>query len=225
MNKIPIPPVPVLLQDLGMHFPMETSKKKYRYGIYKCSCGSEFKSQCSSVNRGSTHSCGCYQMKCRIERSTTHGLSHNKLYHTWCNIINRITNKKHKRFNDYGGRGITACDRWLHSFENFQDDMLPTWKEGLSIDRINNDGNYEPNNCRWTTRDIQQQNQRIIRSTNTSGYRGVAFHNKANKWRAEISVNNKRIYLGLFQTDIEASIAYDTYVIRNNLEHTINGIL
>ena len=81
------------------------------------------------------------------------------VYHRWDAMIQRCTNPKHKAFKNYGGRGIKICDRWLESFEAFLADMGEP-PDGLMLDRIDNDGNYEPGNCRWTTRGVQNINKR-----------------------------------------------------------------
>ena len=85
------------------------------------------------------------------------------------------------------------------------------------MDRINNDGNYEPDNCRWTTKTIQRRNTRIAKN-NTSGYKGVCFVKSINKYVTYIYINSKKIHLGYFQTVVEAGIAYNNYIIENNLE-------
>ena len=139
-------------------------------------------------------------------------------------MINRTKNPKNKAFKEYYGvRGISVCDRWL-KIENFIEDMYPTYKEGLTLDRIDNNGNYEPLNCRWATQSLQLMNTRLIHSNNTSGYRGVCFDKARNKWISRIQYNNKQKTIGRFSTALEAAKAYDKYVIDNGLEHTVNGV-
>ncbi len=96
---------------------------------------------------------------CRSCGSAKHGLVHSKTYSTWECMIQRCTNPNQTKFKDYGGRGIKVCDRWL-KFENFLEDMGQR-PVGLEIDRINNNGNYEPGNCRWVTRKENLNNTRI----------------------------------------------------------------
>jgi len=95
------------------------------------------------------------------KRRTTH-----PIYNTWRGMIERCTNPNHKAWPRYGGRGITVCPEWRVS-ANFQRDMGPSWRPGLSIDRIDNDGNYEPGNCRWTTAKVQRVNSQRINLINT----------------------------------------------------------
>ena len=218
---------PTLLKDLGFLFPNENSNQKRRYGIYKCGfCGEEFKTQTNSIKNGSTKSCGCYMKRRNSETHKTHGLGSTRLYAVWRDIKRRTLNPKHKRYNDYGGRGITLCEEWRNDCRSFYDwAMSNGYSEGLSIDRIDNDGNYCPENCRWTTRTIQNRNTRMQKN-NTSGYRGVSYNKGNNKCVAQILVNNKRIYLGVFHSAVEGAIAYNNYIIENNLEGFIlNEIL
>jgi hypothetical protein len=153
------------------------------------------------------------------ETHKTHGLGSTRLSTIWREIKRRTLNPKHKRYIDYGGRGITICEEWL-DIQNFYDWALSNGYEenkGLSIDRIDNDGGYCPENCRWTTKTIQSRNQRIYKN-NTSGYKGVYLFKKTNKYVSCIKVDKNNIHLGYFQTAVEAGIAYNNYIIENNLE-------
>ena len=212
-------PKPILLEDLGLMYPTEKSKQKTRFGIYKCGfCGTKFKSIINDVKRRKTYSCGCYNKRRVSETHKTHGLGYTRLYRTWANMKDRVFNIKNKWYSDYGGRGITICDGWKNDFMSFYTwAMSNGYSEGLSIDRIDNDGNYCPENCRWTTRTIQNRNTRIPTS-NTSGYKGVSYYKRYGNYRAYIGIKYKRIYLGKFKTAVEAGVAYNNYIIENNLE-------
>jgi len=109
-----------------------------------------------------------------------HGLSNSRAYNAWKNMKARCKGYQEKSKDDYVGRGITYCDRWK-SFELFLADMGHP-PVGMSLDRINNDGNYEPNNCRWATRSQQQLNQRPVISSNKSGVKGVCWDSRRRKW-------------------------------------------
>lgn len=212
---------PILLQDLGMMYPKETSKKKKRYGLYKCKCGKEFKAEMSNVKSGHTSSCGCYALIIRKLMHKKNGLSNHKLYDIWSGIIGRCKNTKNHQYKYYGGRGITVCERWL-DVKNFIDDMYPSFEEGLTLDRIDVNGNYEPSNCRWSSRIVQSRNTRVLYSHNTSGYRGVSYNKKLKKWESYITLNRKKKNLGLFDTSLDGAKAYNNYVTTNNFEHTLN---
>lgn len=207
-----------LIEDLGTQYATESSKKKEHFGLYLCSCGVEFRSTIGNARRGN-NSCGCY----RRSMFTTHGLCGHPLYNTWAGMKARTTNPKSANYHHYGGRGITMCPEWLESPQIFFD-----WSEangyspGLSVDRINNDLGYSPENCRWATRNVQNRNTRRLMSTNTSGYRGIYFSKPRGVWLATICINYKTRQLGAFPTALEAAQAYDNYIIENNLEHTKN---
>jgi hypothetical protein len=214
-------PKPILIKNLGMMYPTESSKKKARYGIYKCGfCGTEFRAITDNVVQGKTRSCGCYNKRRTSETHKTHGLFGTKLYNIWNSMKDRVFNIKNKAYKNYGGRGITICDEWKNDAEAFYNwAILNGYEEnkGLSIDRIDNDGGYYPENCRWTTRTIQGRNQRIYKN-NTSGYKGVYFRKDISKYKAYLAVEGKRIHLGTFPTAVEGAIAYNNYIIENNLE-------
>jgi len=216
--------MPLLIEDLGYLFPKENSTRKRRYGLYQCFCGNKFKTQLDCIKNGNTKSCGCYQKTSVRARFTTHGLKKHPMYNVWKAMEQRTNNPLHPDFKYYGEIGITICDRWK-SVGNFIEDMYPTFKEGLSIDRKDNNLGYSKDNCRWVTQMIQSRNTRKIRLNNTSGYRGVTYNLKSKKWISQIGINGNIKYLGRFNTALDAAKTYDTFVIDNNLEHTINGVL
>lgn len=131
--------------------------------IVRClrDCGKTTESLLSSIRAGRTQSCGCLKRECDIAKCLTHGLTGTPEYEAWINMRQRCTNPKRPEFRNYGARGISVCERW-ESFENFLDDM-GTRPMGLSIERINNDGNYEPSNCKWATKVEQCRNMRRSR--------------------------------------------------------------
>ena len=134
-----------------------------------CDCGKTTVIIGDNLRSGNTLSCGCYGREVVRYANTTHGMARTREYNIWEGMKNRCQNKTHPDYPNYGGRGIKVCSRWM-SFENFFFDMGVS--HGLSIDRINNDGNYEPSNCRWATASEQNLNRRICK-TNKSGVTGV----------------------------------------------------
>jgi len=126
-------------------------------------------------------------------------------------------------YRSYKERGVSVCNEWENSFISFYEWAVQNgYSNSLTIDRIDNDGNYCPANCRWVTKDIQNRNTRKLQIKNTSGYRGVSFHKKSQKWQSYIKVMGKTKYLGIHNNPFCAAMAYDAYVIKHNLEHTIN---
>ena len=151
-------------------------------------------------------------------KATKHGMRKHPLNTTISNMVQRCENPKKEFYPDYGGRGIKVCEEWRNSRETFFNWAIQNrWEEGLTIDRIDNDGNYEPSNCRWVTPTIQSRNKRMPKN-NTSGYKGVYFKKDTDKYVAQIMVNKNYIYLGLYLNVEEGAIAYNNYIIENNLE-------
>lgn len=124
-----------------------------------CDCGTVKTIQGYLMTSGASRSCGCLRKEITKKRETKHEKSKTLTYSAWCSIKTRCTNPKSQYWNTYGGRGITICDRWLHSFENFLLDMGEIPFGGAQIDRIDNDVNYSPDNCRWVTNKENQRNK------------------------------------------------------------------
>jgi len=140
-----------------------------------------------------------------------HGWRYHKLYTVWINMKSRCYNVNSTHYENYGGRGIKVFIRWRHSPKAFCSwAMSHGWKEGLEIDRKNNDGNYHPDNCRFVTRSVNQKNTRPYQN-NTSGYLGVHFNKKNKKYIAKLYIKGKSIYLGSFNTAEEAAQAIKEY--------------
>jgi len=130
-------------------------------GVYtqcKCDCGTLRKVRIKNLKSNQSKSCGCIGGEKTTERNTTHGKSSTKSWRIWQAMKNRCYNKNTAQYSNYGGRGIAICKEWRESFESFFRDVGDC-PEGKSIDRIDNDGNYEPNNVKWSSSKEQCQNK------------------------------------------------------------------
>lgn len=135
--------------------------RRRRVALFRCKCGNEFEAIISLVKRGNTNSCGCLRipvLKKMHDISRTHGKTNHILYHVWKNMVARCEEPNSVSYNMYGARGIKVCDEW-HNINNFINDMYPSYKRGLQLDRKDNNGNYCKENCRWVTR-LQNANNR-----------------------------------------------------------------
>lgn len=161
----------------------ELPERKHGGKVYrcKCDCGNIKDVRSDMLKNGSVKSCGCLHTK--------HGKRHTKIYRVFAAMKSRCYNRNNKEYNNYGRRGITICQEWLDDFMNFYTwSMENGYQEGLSIDRIDNDGNYEPANCRWTDRKTQQNNRR----SNTY----LSYNNKTQtlaQWGEELNIDQHTI--------------------------------
>lgn len=136
--------------------------------ICKCDCGTEKEFDAYNLKSGKSKSCGCLRIQLTIKRNTKHGMSCSCEYSSWTYMIQRCSNPNFSEYNRYGARGITVCDHWRNSFEAFLKDM-GNCPLGRSLERIKNDQNYEPGNCKWATPAEQARNRRSNRRLTCHG--------------------------------------------------------
>lgn len=154
--------------------------------LCKCDCGNTKIVRTDHLLGEKIVSCGCYNKEIR----TKHGLSNSKLYKVWSGMRQRCENHKTPCFKNYGGRGIKVCEEWSESFEIFYEwAMNNGYKEGLTLDRVDVNGNYEPNNCKWATRKEQSRNTRktIYATVNN-------ITKDLNTWADELGVSRETLY-------------------------------
>lgn len=132
---------------------------RFRCWICRCDCGTERSIRGSRLKSGESQSCGCISRERMTLINTKHGDSFDPLYAVWSSMKVRCSNRNFIHFKDYGGRGISVCDRWL-KYENFRDDMSPRYRSGLTLERRDNNAGYSPDNCYWATSLQQGRNKR-----------------------------------------------------------------
>lgn len=166
----------------------ETKSDRKTRWLCRCDCGNETIVYGRYLRKGNTKSCGCYQKERARETgksNSTHGLSHTRLYVIWNGMVRRCHNPKAQRYDQYGGRGIFVCDEWRNDFMSFREWALANgYREDLSIDRIENDKGYSPDNCRWAT-DLDQANNM---TSNTM----ITFNGKTQnmkQWSKELGIS------------------------------------
>ena len=155
----------------------------HQYWFFRCDCGNEKVIKVGNVKSGGTKSCGCLGVGKKIK----HGMAGTKIYNIWKSMRQRCFNKNHKQYKDWGGRGIMICKEWL-KFENFYRDM-GNRPEGKSLDRINNDGNYCKENCRWATRKEQCNNRR---SNHLITYNGKT--QNISQWAGDLNIKRRIVF-------------------------------
>lgn len=180
-----------------------------------CDCGQITNPLCFSVLGGRTTSCGCHlkevRGKSRCLKAYEEGeemFTAQPIYTVWQNMKARCLRKSHPSYENYGGRGIDFPEHWKN-FLGFYEDMGEDYKEGLELDRIDNNKGYSKENCRWTTNKINSWNTRGRRGAK-SKYKGVGWQKKKNEnWTATIRHNGVKYHIGCFDTELEAARAYD----------------
>lgn len=186
-----------------------TEKGRKRVAV-TCDCGAEKLVRVDSLLSGRTTSCGCL----RVQIVSRHGSYKTRLYRLWSGMLSRCRNDR-----PYVERGITVCDEW-HDFESFRQWASEAgYPNGLTIDRIDNAKGYSPDNCRFASYTVQNQNRRKP-SNNTSGYIGV--YKLQGGWRARARRHKQTVHLGVFDDPVEAAQARDTFVRKHYESPTLN---
>lgn len=168
-----------------------------RYGAVwecRCDCGTIKQVPGSKLTTGAVRSCGCLRREF-VRPNTTHGMSDSVEYRIWQGMLNRCRNRKMTNYHRYGGRGIEVCERWRNSFRAFMSDMGPRPSDSHSIDRVNVNGNYEPENCRWATH-VQQARNRSTARLLTHGGKTLCLEDWAKQLGTRSSVLCSRLERG-----------------------------
>lgn len=197
-----------VIEDLGRN------KYNKRYMKCRCECGKEAEITLNRLKSGRS-------TRCRKCGSTKHGLSTDRLHRIWCKMLERCYNVNCNVYCYYGMKGIKVCDEWKNDYETFKVWALKAgYNKELTIDRINTNGNYEPDNCRWATYKQQILNRNKNKS-NKSGYVGIWYTKNMKKWKSDIAIDYKHIHLGYYDTQKEALEARNKYIIDNGLDYPI----
>ena len=220
MEEIEKDMIPKLMGETWRKYPTETSSQLATYGLFECQyCGKEFETNIQSVKCGDTKSCGCVNLR------ITHGLRVNKFYQTWYGMLQRCTNTMRQDYKNYGGRGIIVCEEWLDikKFIAWAESTHPNI-EGYTLDRIDNDKGYSPENCRWADKTMQSVNQRISKR-NTSKILGVSWKSRNKRWVAQIRHMGKKVWLGQFISIEDAIEARNSYILVNKLPNPLSVLI
>jgi len=185
--------------------------------LCKCECGNKKEVRGSSLKNGNTKSCGCFNKEASARRATKHGARSTKLYRTYSSMLSRCRNVTSSSYAHYGAKGISVCDDWS-SFVSFQTWALANgYSDDLTLDRIDSKGDYEPGNCRWSTRTMQSRNRGAF-VNKTSKYIGVSWNSQYSKWNATICVDGIPSHIGRFIHEVDAAIARDEFITKNDLK-------
>lgn len=208
-----------VIKDLGMKKPTENYYKKVRMAVFECcNCQKHFEAVVSKKAESQQFCKDCNGISNRKPNRD------HKLYKVWTDTRGKLKCTDARR-HAYLDQGITMCKEWDLSFDLFYDWALNNgYKEGLTIDRIDNNLGYFPENCRWVSHSVQMANQRVIKRTNTTGYKGIAKINDR-KWTVTVTYEFKRFGLGSFKTPLEAAKAYDSFVVIMKWPHSTNKVL
>lgn len=169
--------------------PSRGCEKRWRC---RCVCGVEKSVSQASLRSGHSRSCGCLHREQMSVRFKKHGECSSKMYAVWCTMKQRCSNPNDEHWHYYGGRGIAVCERWLE-FENFARDMGPAYREGLEIERLDNEDGYNPLNCTWATRLEQIKHRRCYRKKFEYGGRVTTYRELADQWGVPVETAARRV--------------------------------
>ena len=161
-------------------------EKREKTWLCKCDCGNTKIVQGNHLQSGATKSCGCLRKEVVSVNNTIHGMSRTRIHNLWYSMIQRCTNPNTEQYKNYGGRGIKVCERW-YKFENFYKDMGDPPKN-YTLDRIDNNGNYEPNNCEWADSFTQANNRRNNKMITFNGRTQTLV-----QWTRELNLDYKKV--------------------------------
>lgn len=202
----------VVLSDAGR------DKSRDRLYLCQCQCGRQDVVRQSSLRVGKSTMCHSCAAKLTRNRRT-HELSGTRLYNAWKNMMRRCSDKS---FKDYGARGIEVCPAWLDVRVFHEWALANGYADHLTIDRVNVDLGYSPDNCRWVAHAEQKENVRLLTASNKSGYRGVSKKHGRNVWLSRIRFDGKVVHLGHHKDPLSAAMAHDRFIAENHIKRPMN---
>lgn len=182
-----------------------------------CDCGEVTFVKKDHLLYGYTKSCGCFRVEMGKIKNKTHGMTSSRTWNSWV-AMKRRCEDNHAQYSDYGGRGITVCERWLHSFENFLEDMGER-PEGMTLDRKENNKGYYKDNCKWSTRKEQNNNQRTNKFITYSGRTQTI-----SQWEDELGIIHGKVWRRIFYYNwsIEKALTYNTSTQKSTTLYYLN---
>lgn len=195
-------------------------KTKPRKWECRCQCGNLTSVPKQALLFGLTKSCGCFRRSNAREMHTIHGGKGELLYQVFSGMHNRCTNPNTESYQYYGARGIAVDPEW-GSYEPFRDWALANgYRKGLTLDRRNGNLGYSANNCRWADLVTQNRNRQKHHAA-SSAFIGVSWNKRKSRWKADIKLPERRVFLGYFKEELEAAKARDSYIKDQGLENFV----